>query len=209
MGERPILFSGPMVRAILAGDKTVTRRVVTTPRWAMPGTLEGDEDGFEACARVSGCMSDVACPYGDVGDTLWVRETWAHAGTSRSVIYRADEGGQIVKWRPSIFMPRWASRLTLRVTGARVERLHAITTADILAEGVRVPTFDGAALLCITGKCSPIEYLSRPMPAGGWSGDELLRAHFASLWDEINGAGAWAKNPFVWVVAFEREVPRG
>lgn len=195
MKERPILFSGSMVRAILAGHKTVTRRVVTAPRWAEPGTLEfGDDGSAEAIARASGCLADVSCPYGVAGDRLWVRETWrADDYAPAETIYQADcppdaakETRGVILWRPSIFIPRERSRLTLNVVSARVERLHAIDDADAVREGVlHGPSrFDGT---------------KHPPPPN---------ARFAMLWESINAKRApWNSNPWVWRVEFARTEP--
>lgn len=185
MKERPILFSGPMVRALLAGTKTQTRRVCKPARdqalsyvVAIPDTaMWGDEEGL---------ATSFACPYGRPGDRLWVRETWRVFGgreyeyqqLASAVQYRADEVGFEQKdWRPSIFMPRWASRITLEVTGARVERLNDISEADAVAEGIP------------------------PFPT---SPSNIPRMHYATLWNSINGAGSWDANPWVWAISFKR-----
>lgn len=173
MADRPILFSAPMVRAMLAGTKTQTRRVAKPKRSIEPMTDE--------------------CPYGQPGDLLWVRETWAWYGCERDpreVLYRADTSNlpeSHGRWRPSIHMPRWASRITLRVTGVRVERLQDITEVDAIAEGAqpfRLP-------------CHPQRETLRHVDG------------FALLWESINGAGSWDANPWVWVVEFERVQGRG
>jgi hypothetical protein len=199
MSERPILFSSPMVRAILEGRKTQTRRIVRPSR------------------RVDKLDDDcplARCPYGVVGDRLWVRETWQsggrHAGAP-AVYYRADadlEYGPHGGWRPSIFMPRRLSRITLLLESVRVERLQAITTPDILAEGIRYPV---SVKGCPPGKCVPLLRVACDYPPGQYreEGDELthealLRAHFAAAWDTLNakrGFG-WASNPWVWALTF-------
>lgn len=132
MKERPILFSAQMVRALLAGTKTQTRRALR-PQPVDPYTGRD----LPAGARPD---SLPACPYGVPGDRLWVRETWCNGMTEDGydgVCYRAS-GDVCVegRWRPSIYMPRWASRIVLELTSVRVERLHAITPADAIAEGV-------------------------------------------------------------------------
>lgn len=184
MTERPILFSGPMVRAILADTKTQTRRVV---RWPVLGPSDGrkrrvytESDAAEVNATPR------LCPYGSPGDDLWVRETWrADDFDPPGTIYAADhpelldDVRGIIRWRPSIHMPRNRSRITLRVASVRVERLHAITEDDARAEGVL--TVDGL--------------LSAMTP----------RERFACLWREINGGRAsWDANPWVWRVEFWR-----
>lgn len=196
MRERPILFSGPMVRAILAGTKTQTRRIVK-PQPAMyePGQ----------CTDVSDMIADaLICPYGKPGDRLWVRENgWERpertpkmmrdgADTWAPYYYDADgwseqDHADLKAWgfkrRPSIHMPRSACRLVLEISGVRVERLQDISEADILAEGV---TVDRVAEWCNTP----------------WSHMPTLHHAWRVLWESINGAGAWDANPWVWVVEF-------
>lgn len=137
----PILFSGPMIRALLDGTKTQTRRVckveslqngMITPRAGYSPRSPESHAGY--------------CPYGQPGDLLWVRETWglwANDGLPQPVFYRADypapDDTVLPKWRPSIHMPRWASRLTLRITDVRVERVQDITLADACDEGCELP----------------------------------------------------------------------
>lgn len=206
MSERPILFSGPMVRAIIEGRKTQTRRLLSERH---------------AYHFLDGVGDLALCPYGEPGDRLWVRETWAPCdyvvdGVRREdptcIAYAAGRaarriegdgscdidtrvfGWDNVTWRPSIHMPRWASRITLRVTSVRVERLQAITGADVVAEGVSVDRCP----------CEPCGMTSEMCP--GTETDHIMA--FAQLWDSINGKRAsWASNPWVWVVGFEREVP--
>lgn len=200
MRERPILFAGRLVRAILDGRKTQTRRVVK------PSYL-GDADCIEPLDDYPAEWSvwadgerhgNVLCPYGVPGDRLWVRETgWQRpertprmmregADTWEKYYFDADgldeaDHAQFKEWgfkrRPSIFMPRWASRLTLEVVNVRVERLQEISEEDALAEGIRPPSDHGRA---------------------------PNRSLYASLWDELNGRGAWDANPWVWVVEFKR-----
>ena len=178
MNERPILFSGPMVRAILADLKTQTRRVVKAPRSvAWDGRLSPPID---------------QCPYGTAGSKLWVRETWADTmGDPPTAVYRADgerHPASHLKWTPSIHMPRWASRLTLEIVNVRVERLQEISEADAKAEGDKNP-FDGH----LHNDGTPIE------------SSAVLR--FKCLWDSINAKRApWASNPWVWVVEFRKAI---
>ena len=209
MKERPILFSAPMVRAILAGRKTQTRRAVKgSPgrvTWS-PIVLNGyggwcDEHGRPA-----------PCPYGKPGDRLWVRETWQHSNfplgpydESCSVFYRADymddphgpDGekspeGKYRTWVPSIHMFRSASRILLEVTDVRVERLQDISDRgpqnDCTAEGVfhcgmDVPRYE-------------------EWGASGFRSSEKYM--YRQLWESINSAGSWDANPWVWVVEFRR-----
>lgn len=192
MKERPILFSSAMVRALLAGTKTQTRRALrgfyprNTPEYnSESGRLEwfnGDE-----------VVCGICCPYGQSGDRLWVRETWAarheydghkpaHIPALARWHYSATEDRGGLLWRPSIHMPRWASRITLEVTEVRVERLQDITHGDIEAEGIPCggaprPTLEQRAAHC-----------------SAWR----------SLWESINGPGSWDANPWVWAVSFRR-----
>jgi hypothetical protein len=196
--ERPILFSAPMVRAILDGRKTQTRRVLKFPRFIVNALDQ--EELVEALNKAKtkavvergpcdGVKNRYSCPYGQPGDRLWVREAWStHAIfdplpprdiTARSVHYWADGDAQTGKRRPGMFLPRWASRITLEVTGVRVERLRDISEKDAEAEGC------------------PLDRL-------------LARDWYSQLWESINGPGSWDANPWVWVVAFKRiEAPQG
>lgn len=191
--ERPILFSGPMVRAILEGQKTQTRRVVKPaplhrPVLCRPGATIGctDEQWVDADGIHAG--KPMKCPYGKPGDRLWVRETWAWCSKARGHwLYRADDsdlGTCHVKdgrWKPSIHMKRAASRIMLQVVAVRVERLQEISEADAEAEGVA---------------------FMREYP----DADETLSARqlYDILWESINGDGSWAANPWVWVVEFRK-----
>lgn len=227
MKERPILFSAPMVRAILDGRKTQTRRVVKptladsidticggvgeqpartediglsydrcqfedsrgryrtakNPEWLVHGTEYPEE----------GCVP-IRQGYGAIGDQLWVRETWGHtghgvwsvgnarmAGDGR-VIYAADQAHPGASWFSSIHMPREFSRISLEITGVRIERLHDITENDAKAEGV-----------------NRLEW--------SWDDGESPtndRDGFECLWVAINGRESWAANPLVWVIEFKR-----
>lgn len=198
--ERPILFSGPMVRALLDGRKTQTRRVVK-PQPVKDGhfwTLFGAGWSGTYCPAVPGHSLAVRGPYGGPGDRLWVREAFDVGMTSSRqwVRYRADDSVAPIgdehrealldnwdnhpspRWRPSIHMPRWASRLTLELTGVRVERVQDISEADAIAEG-----------------CSGI---------GGTGYDECEspRDEYRRLWSDINGPASWDANPWVWVLKF-------
>lgn len=222
MKERPILFSGPMVRAILDGKKTQTRRPVK-PQPVSHEEAEPNDLVFltgELCKvkaskgwgeRASGRLNahPYSCPYGIPGDRLWLRETWKWAEISSCIDYKAggymdafelySERPEIERlfwewrkrvgkakdmpWRPSIHMPRWASRITLEVTGVRVERAQDITGGDGWAEGFRGDVDAGAMF---------------------GSGQRLER--FWQSWDAIyskNGL-SWDQNPWVWVIEFRR-----
>ena len=217
MNEKPILFNGDMVQAILDGRKTQTRRVIKPQ--PQRGLL-GDWSYFKSKRSLFATqtwMSEAVmlkylagyCPYGQPGDTLWVRETWATPGnydhikpsklsdtcfTQDELAYRATEthGDVYYKWRPSIFMPRWASRIALRVTGVRAERVQEISEEDARAEG--------ANLWYPKDEC--LRSLLRR--------DGSYRNGFHELWDRINTRRGfpWSANPWVWVVEFEREVER-
>ena len=200
MKERPILFSAPMVRSILASTKTQTRRVVK-PQPIYDGRFAGGwkmlgKAGHEA-ATCSPLIAEL-CPYGQPGDRLWLREAhWWFKDehdpaigyyppklTADDVEYRADGDDGRKVWRPSIHMPRWASRITLEITSVRVERLQDISEGDAQAEG--------CALECMT-------------PTGGDSGSAIYGpGGYLALWESINGAGSWDANPWVWVVEFKR-----
>ena len=210
MKERPILFSGPMVRAILAGTKTQTRRVVKERHIDAAPPVH-----FFQYLREN-------CPYGQPGDRLWVRETWQGPLIDDLDAYRAEpsdynkpefceyaaDGGAapefitlddelVRRWRPSIHMPRWASRILLEITSVRVERLHEISEADAQAEGVeRVVVGSGWRRYCDPDS----EEVGVP-PCGD------ARRSFRSLWKYINGAESWNANPWVWVVEFKRVQP--
>lgn len=218
MPERPIIFSGPMVRAILAGAKTQTRRVVKP----QPTGFMGGPGVFLPNGKPAPIMPmdddvlpfgrAIPCPYGAPGDRLWVREAWRvgrkHDGTKpsdlspRSMTVEYEAGGYacnspwsagewhssdcaprehpewVGKLRPPVHMPRWASRITLEVTGVRVERLREISDEDSLSEGL-YPTSTGL-------------YPGSP------------RAAYRKLSEQINGPGLWDANPWVWVVQFRR-----
>lgn len=199
MKERPILFSGPMVRAILDGSKTQTRRVANTGLYAIDATYHG----AETAAREREALTH-KCSFGQPGDRLWVRETWADLGElsdgnfERQAIYRADDIERYgdedeyvdvtapdMRWRPSIHMPRWACRIELEIVSVRVERLQSIGDNDSRAEGVRIDDRH------MNGYC------------GGQFLPPSVRA-YRELWESINGPGSWDANPWVWVIEFRR-----
>lgn len=232
--ERPILFSAPMVRALLDGSKTQTRRVV---KWhgVEPGlnlqfsglSVERSGSNFvlSSPTRDSHAYRSVPqpCPYGMPGDRLWVRETFAIESTQD---YEGDPGIDVplgpvkvfedggyrlipryrasepdtqlmvapsekddigMRWTPSIHMPRWASRINLEITGVRVERLQDISEADARAEGAR--------------ECDPIS--GREVLLAGPSQRGSFVLHYRDIWEQINGAGSWAENPWAWVIEFK------
>lgn len=194
--KRGILFSAPMVTAILAGRKTQTRRVIKPqPVGGFAGVC-ADGTAFGAtCSPQENVRMD-RCPYGVAGDRLWVRETWMQPlPEEKTIWYRADADATAEAftqgcWRPSIFMPRWASRITLEVVAVRVERLNDISEADARAEGVA-------------------EIATREMQSDSTIRPLVISARsvFQSLWSDINGAGSWSANPWVWVIEFSRIEP--
>lgn len=220
--ERPILFSGAMVRAILDGQKTQTRRVVKGALDhpdAEANMIRGEAHfgvrgpgTFHFTHGEEGDLPAIRCPYGSPGDRLWVRETWGmnhfvyeHGPIPKSrpleltpqyMAYRATEDDTEInnelRWWPSIHMPRWASRLLLEIVSVRVERLHAITEDDALAEGVRESSLgDGLTFIGPNGGGKIPRSAAPP----------LLLWEF--LWRGINGDASWDTNPFVWVVEFK------
>lgn len=173
MRERPILFSGQMVRAILEGRKTQTRRMVKPQAAILTDEMAR---GFGIRPPAVENAPVIPCPYGQPGDRLWVRETWAVHPETGSLLYRADdEAPADTRWKPSIHLPRKHSRILLEMTSIRVERLQTISWEDALAEG----TDNDPATTNAVGS-------------------------FAKYWDYINGAEAWDINPWVWVVGFKK-----
>ena len=218
MKERPILFTGPMVHAILDGSKTQTRRIAKE---------FAGRDNLDAILRRF--PNQNGCPYGQPGDRLWVRESWGVVSNdwdangnltdwtpdrpataitemrfgqgyySGHAIYAADgsyewagddDGGGEPRsaWHPSIHMPRAASRILLEIVSVRVERLQDIGEADARAEGVTIEDQH------MRGYCAG-EFLPPSIRA------------YRDLWESINGAGSWGANPWVWVVEFKRVAP--
>lgn len=207
MKERPILFSAPMVLALLEGKKTQTRRIVKPPK-RYTNTIEDtirkantwepykDSLGWRMSAGKYNCWSDpFPCPHGVVGDHLWVREAWQPTGVGKElgtqIHYQAD-GAAIwhkgyhlsslpQKWRSSIHMFRWASRITLEITEVRVQRLQSISADDAIAEGIQKRSRKAA------------------FPWHVYAAED-----FGILWNKINGEGAWESNPWVWAITFQR-----
>lgn len=192
MTERPILFSGPMVRALLDGSKTQTRRVINP--------VQPRDDGMWPAGRDP--VPD--CPYGKAGDRLWVREAWACTARGdfyTKIQYRAD--GQSIehhwkyfdavkrldkegKYRPGIHMHRWASRISLLITDVRVQRLHDISEEDARAEGAIRMVMDDEAKFYESDRGT-------------------FKCGFAGIWSHINGAASWDANPWVFAVSFRVE----
>jgi hypothetical protein len=186
MKEKPILFSGPMVKAILDGHKTMTRRVIKP----QPEIFDGMAGGDWCWWPLSTDGSLRKCPYGAAGDHLWVRETvWMYSNRHEVAGYVADCGNHFehyVHKTPSIHMPRWASRINLKITGIRVERLQDISAADAQAEGL---------------SCDACGWF---VPGNTKTGAPTAVECFSQLWDSINGEKCpWQSNPLVWVVEFK------
>lgn len=230
MKERPILFNGAMVRAILDGRKTQTRRVVKSnsnnhPDIVMLGDSAAgwwpylsDDGESEVCG--DGNEHPMDCPYGQPGDRLWVRENFCalragdylpvkpQQGMAQDIRYQATDRLRDTPadvrgygWRPSIHMPRWARRITLEVTAVRVERLQDISRHDALSEGVDWKT-------CPTRQtedsvCAQIMADRMGMSAHYVSEIDYVGG-FKALWVSTYGTAAWAANPWVWVVEFKR-----
>lgn len=201
---RPILFSTPMVQAIQEGRKTMTRRKFKpkdepylineksfiaysdSHGWGVKHKIGDNPDRFEITQKFK-------CPYGKVGDVLWVRETWkeGHA-KSESFRYRATydflkEVDKLLKWKPSIFMPKAACRIFLEITDIKIERLQDISEDDAIAEGILI---DEEGVEC--WDYEEKHFYDTPIDS------------FQSLWQSINGAESWEANPFVWVIEFEQ-----
>ncbi|MFX3149802.1 hypothetical protein V6117_07530 [Klebsiella pneumoniae] len=211
MKERGMIFNGEMVRAILDGRKTQARRPI---KWKQTRFTEiGErEDGSKwpwSEDAEHTCDFWHPCPFGAVGDRIWVRETFCTVddtqyGGGKWVDYRATpkfeashpagwdcapNDAEALKWRPSIHMPRWASRILLEITDVRVERLNAISEEDARAEGI----IDGGCLNC-----------GEPEPCGCANPEPDATDAFGYLWQSIYGQDNWNANPWVWVIEFKR-----
>lgn len=209
MKERPILMNGAMVRAILDDSKTHTRRMLNpqpSEAWRPhswgevhrivngepdPDKIAGwgpcDENGYEAHPT----------RHGKPGDRLYARETWQQWESigddmkPAALVYRATDDIEWIKWRPAIHMPRWASRITLEITGIRVERLQDISEEDAMREGISIAEIGWKNYL------NPDEICETPIQC------------FQTLWESINGPGSWARDgkKWVWVIEFKRIKP--
>lgn len=209
-----MLFKAEMVRAILEGRKTQTRRIIkdaTGLFWDhkawRPEVVNGEITHWVSMDTMNdghlfGAGSPQRkCPQGRPGDRLWVRETWNKEGANfhddftkpnPPYYYAADydaEANKLYTWKPSLFMPRAASRITLEITDVRAQRLNDISDEDALAEGVERNTVD-------------IEMVRHCLVNGSMHCDR-----YARLWDSINGEGAWKANPYVWAITFKRLAP--
>lgn len=195
MKECPILLNAEMIRAVLDGRKTQTRRMLSPRQLKM---IDAASSIGECYPLESGHQHENSqsyyrewCPFGAVGDRLYVRE--AHSVrvepseySPGAVWYRESDIGRkwegAIRWTPSLQMPRWASRITLEITGVRVERLNSMTESDALSEG------------CHGGHGSIPGYMYSASP----------HEHFHHIWESIYGADSWQANPWVWVIEFKR-----
>ena len=252
MKEKPIIFSAPMVRAILEGRKSMTRRIVkcreeiaclgTAADWNA-GKLDermpdwetwGPKSGAQVFVGKHGNIFSLNCPYGVPGDRLWVRETfqdycpiwsggWCGHGTREGIEKEhgvwygagAPHRGPLpadppLKWKPSIHMPRWASRITLEIVSVRVERLQEISEEDAEKEGVpvnqRAPDLLHPSNLCVTCGQHRHTHVGKNMVCFGGKGTVFsnwtYKGGFSYLWESIHGPGSWEQNPWVWVIEF-------
>ncbi|EJK5583765.1 hypothetical protein NLF82_001043 [Salmonella enterica] len=202
MNERGMIFNAEMVRAILDGRKTQTRRPIKWKQTRFTEIAERDDGSLWPWAEDCERGGDIwfACPYGQIGDRIWVRETFrvhSRATDVATLVYRAsvrnswteqthrvpiavcDKPATPEKWTPSIHMPRWASRILLEITDVRVERLRDLSEEDAKSEGITPPA----------GGVLP-----------GWE----YRINFRDLWMDIYGTDSWEANPWVWVIEFKR-----
>jgi hypothetical protein len=246
MTDRPILFSGPMIKAILAGTKTQTRRTLKAPKWStgvQDLEIEDEDGGICAIDTQTGCFAKVPLRW-TVGDRLWVKETWADVNTESgpALLYRAGfdyhfcaddaypveyerypgclfsmwcsdllRGSPDHKWRSPRYMPKWASRTTLEVTGVRVERLQDISEADAIAEGVEPPEterVDHDWSICPqcggTGLYNGLGANLGVMPDCDCFECDTYVKRYQHLWNHINRPGSWESNPWVVVIEFRR-----
>lgn len=224
MKERGMIFNAEMVRAILDGRKTQTRRIMKNQP-VLNGNLyevfgAAWSKGVTSVPAVPGHSLSTRCPFGEVGDRIWVRETFAafdadwkfpgrphdlKDGPWPNVIYPASRSevppGTL---RPSIHMPRWASRITLEITGVRVERLNDISHDDAGREGIHTEVWDQTVVARnYAAEDEFFQFWSESMPHYVEM-NELFRASFHSLWQSIYGEESWQANPWVWVIEFRR-----
>lgn len=206
--QHPILFSTPMVQAILDSRKTITRRIIKgCDEYRHAEIVQDaeiavyDKDGDMSFKVLKGTSVEfdkgewiVKCPYGDIGDILWVRESFAVDGhTTKSYIYKSTfdiDSSHVVKWKPSIHMPKSACRIFLEITNIKVERLQDITEYDALSEGIDLEKINNS----ITDENidgSKVKF-------------ETNISAFFNLWESINGAESVGNNPWVWVIEFKR-----
>lgn len=210
MKTKPILFSTQMVQAILDGRKTMTRRIIKSrhesglfevAKRKIDGVITGITSLDWDERPINDLTNDIKPKY-QIGDILWVRETWNKSlRLNENFIYKAtdDEPNSIygeIKWKPSIYMPKAAARIFLKVTNVRVERLQDISEDDAKSEGI------------ILGYCQQQNNSTELVTHKNYltKMQELISAKksFQTLWNSINGNESWDENPFVWVYEFER-----
>lgn len=200
MKIRPISFKPFMVSALLDGTKIQSRRALKQPK---------RKDGAKLIPELLQQIGiGKACPYGEPGDQLWVREPWrvredmdtlkpSEIIPGTRVVYETEGHLCFGKLRKSIFMPRWASRLLLEIDSLKIERLNDITEHDAKKEGVKLYKH-------IPGKISPAAYMDYRRPNSENNFFDSARGSYFSLWESINGDGQWGENPWVWVINFRR-----
>ncbi|EBU7767851.1 hypothetical protein DK750_24075 [Salmonella enterica subsp. enterica serovar Rovaniemi] len=207
MKERGMIFNAEMVNAILSGRKMQTRRPIKWKQTRFTEIAEREDGSLWPWAEDCERGGDIwfACPFGEVGDCIWVRETWAEAGASAPdlKLYRANYPAHVpthyenvppaedVRWTPSIHMPRWASRITLEIIDVRVERLHSISERDALREGLFQLPASG-------------RYCLQPGMQYFGMASHSAKEVYSWLWASIYGEESWAANPWVWVIEFKR-----
>lgn len=190
-----MIFNGEMVRAILDGRKTQTRRPYNWKRQPAMEMAERDDGSLWPWAEDCENSGDIwiQCPFGEVGDRIWVRETFGDCGVR--LVYQADNDDgakcKVERWTPSIHMPRWASRILLEITGVRVERLNGISETEAEAEGIDMDALADSqdCYDCIADH----NMTGRPTAKGA----------FKYLWESIYGEENWQANPWVWVIEFK------
>lgn len=233
MKERGMIFNGEMVRALLDGRKTQTRRIVkgtdSAVKFCKEWNINGEEVfvvlGEKDHTGMNPVLGAISCPFGAVGNRIWVREAFrvhSRATDVATLVYKASERNSWTeqthrvpvavcnkpatpeKWTPSLHMPRWASRILLEITDVRVERLNAISEEDAQREGVHTEVWDQTVVAR--------NYAARDEFFQFWSEDmphyvemnQLYRSSFRSLWESIYGSENWLANPWVWVIEFKR-----
>lgn len=206
---KPILFSTPMVQAILDGRKKITRRVI---KKIPDGTHDIWHDGAQWIVqnKFHDCwVKFFKCPYGNIGDILWVRETWQYVNLgpedeNNGYVYKASENGQEWAandeewtWKPSIFMPKDACRIFLKITNIRAERLQEISSEDAINEGVEFMEDHISLGFKLYGNHNIPDMFGRKAKTG------TAYESFKTLWQSINGNESWENNTWVWVIKFE------
>lgn len=209
MKERPIIFKAAMVQAILEGRKSQTRRVVKPQ--PPPRACAYVSDAKEMC-WIHPTIKDhrLTCPYGAPGDRLWAKEAFAPSLDKNGIVYRADDESLEVKWKPSIYMPRAASRITLEITNVRVERVQDISEADAEKEGLTFQQIGKDPFqpnICRTCHEHRNRHVGTCACCFGGMGtlfdNRTYRGGFKFLWDSIHKNG-WEANPWVWVLEFKK-----